>query len=228
MNRVKDSKIACFVGGVVVGGIGLYLLGKLSGTKSIKKREGGKDAKKTEHSPKDREAMEKLMREQLVRNYQYFGEEAQEKIRKSFVVVVGCGGVGSHVVNMLVRSGVSKLRVIDFDMVSLSSLNRHALAFREDVGKSKVDVLFNYLTKLNPLLDMEVVQSFFSKDNQDHMLKGQPDIVVDCIDDIESKIDLIRYCVVNKIPIVSSGGAGAKCDPTKIQIRDISETNCSY
>lgn len=177
-------------------------------------------------SAEDQAKLEKLMREQLVRNYQYFGEEGQDKIRKAFVVVVGCGGVGSHVVSALVRGGISRIRVIDFDMVTVSSLNRSAFAYRKDVGRPKACILQEYLPQLNPLVELETVQDFFSKKNEAEMLSGSPDLVIDCIDDIDTKVELIRYCVENKIAVISSGGAGTKGDPTKLQIRDISETNC--
>ncbi len=124
------------------------------------------------------------------------------------------------------RSGVGKLRVIDFDNVTVSSINRHAFAFRRDVGKTKVAVLKDYLLQINPQLDLDLRQTFLSKDNIQDLLSGNPDMVIDCIDDITTKCDLLAYCYFNKIRVISSGGAGMKADPTKIQLRDISETNC--
>lgn len=129
-------------------------------------------------------------------------------------------------INALARSGVRKLRVIDFDTVSLSSINRHAFALRKDVGRTKVQVLQYYLKSINPELDLDTRQAFLSKQNVATLLEGKPDVVIDCIDDITTKCDLIQYCVENKLHVVSSGGAGMKADPTRIQVRDISETNC--
>ena len=124
------------------------------------------------------------------------------------------------------RSGVEKLRIIDFDNVSVSSINRHAFALRKDVGKTKVAVLKEYLYQINPQLDLDIRQTFLKKENLEQLLEGNPSMVVDCIDDITTKVDLISYCYQNKLPIIVSGGAGMKADPTKIQLRDISETNC--
>ena len=117
---------------------------------------------------------------------------------------------------------------MDFDNVTVSSINRHAFALRKDVGKTKVDILKDYLLQINPQLDLDLRQTLLSKDNLKELLSGNPSMVIDCIDDITTKCDLIAYCYHNKIPIISSGGAGMKADPTKIQLRDISETNCKW
>ena len=116
--------------------------------------------------------------------------------------------------------------MIDFDLVTVSSLNRHAFALRKDVGVSKAAVLETYLKQINPLIDLDCRTDFFSKANEVEMLEGNPDLVIDCIDDIETKVELIRYCVEKGIEIISSGGAGMRADPTRIQMRDIAETNC--
>lgn len=149
-----------------------------------------------------------------------------EKIKDSFIIVVGVGGVGSHVVSSLARAGVSKIRIIDFDLVSVSSLNRHAFSFREDVGTSKVASTKKYLKEINPSIEVEIIEEFLNKDNVADLLSGNPDFVADCIDDLDTKISLLSYCKKHNIRVVSSGGAGMKADPTKIQMRDIS--NCSY
>lgn len=124
------------------------------------------------------------------------------------------------------RSGVGKIRVIDFDNVTVSSINRHAFALRKDVGKTKVGCLKEYLLQINPQLDLDLRQVFINKENVAELLSGKPDMVIDCIDDIATKCDLLAYCSNNKLAVISSGGAGMKADPTKLQLRDISETNC--
>ena len=121
---------------------------------------------------------------------------------------------------------MGKIRVIDFDNVTLSSINRHAFALRRDVGKTKVAVLKEYLLQINPELDLDLRQTFLCKDNMDELLSGNPDMVIDCIDDITTKVDLNFYCYHKKIQFIMSGGSGMKADPTKIQFRDISETSC--
>ncbi|RYF10670.1 MAG: tRNA threonylcarbamoyladenosine dehydratase, partial [Oxalobacteraceae bacterium] len=173
---------------------------------------------------------EELIREQLSRNYLFFGDESMEKIRSSFVVVVGVGGVGSWTATMLVRSGVQKIRIIDFDQVTLSSLNRHACATLADVGTSKVLTLQRYLEKVAPWVQVECRNDLFREEDADSLLEPwsgtqqKPDFVIDAIDNIETKADLLAYCVHHDLPVVASMGAALKSDPTRIYLSDISET----
>ena len=99
-----------------------------------------------------------LKNEQLARVIKYFGEDNFAKMEKSYVLVFGVGGVGSHVANMLARSGVKKIRIVDFDRVSLSSLNRHSCALRKDVGTSKVECLKKYMNQIIPHVTIETVE----------------------------------------------------------------------
>ena len=168
---------------------------------------------------------ETLEREQLTRNYSFFGDDKMERIRGAFVVVVGVGGVGSHAAVHLVRSGVGRVRLIDFDQVTLSSLNRHAVAVRADVGSPKVVVMQRYFQQILPQTQVDVRNALFSKDRADELLQGQPDYVLDCIDNMETKIDLLRYCRERNIKVISSMGSACKADPSQIQIVDISETS---
>ncbi|CAO3633063.1 unnamed protein product [Mucor hiemalis] len=144
---------------------------------------------------------DKLIGEQLSKNTEFLGEKGSRKVRESFVIVVGAGGVGSWAALMLMRFGVQRIRIIDFDQVTLSSLNGHAVATLED----RI-VLITKCRQCNELLG------------------GNPDYVIDAIDNINTKIDLIKYCYDKKLPVISSMGAGAKADPSRIQIADISET----
>lgn len=121
---------------------------------------------------------------------------------------------------------MKKIRIIDFDLVSVSSLNRHAFSYREDVGTSKVASIKNYIKKISPETEVECFEEFLNKENVEKLLSDNPDFVADCIDDIDTKVELLAFCKERNIKVVSSGGAGMKSDPTKIQIRDIS--NCSY
>ncbi|KAK7202766.1 hypothetical protein BZA70DRAFT_300273 [Myxozyma melibiosi] len=163
-----------------------------------------------------------LIDEQLARNRVFFGDEGLSKIRDAFVIVVGCGGVGSWAVTMLVRSGVGKVRIIDFDQVTLSSLNRHASATLEDVGTPKVESLKRYLAKIAPWVKVEAKVDLWTKESAGELLEGKPTIVVDAIDNIDTKVDLLEYCYRNQIPVISAMGAGCKADPTRVQIDDIS------
>ncbi|KAJ1509694.1 hypothetical protein HMI56_006670 [Coelomomyces lativittatus] len=125
---------------------------------------------------------------------------------------------------MLVRSGIQKIRVIDFDQVTLSSLNRHAVATHADVGTSKVHCLQKYLRFIAPQAEIEPICTLFNEASATTLLANNPDFVLDCIDNLPSKVQLIHYCYTHRIPLISSMGSGSKCDPTRIRISDISET----
>lgn len=167
-----------------------------------------------------------LILEQLARNRVFLTDDGLAKLRSAFIIVVGCGGVGSHATAALTRSGVSKLRLIDFDQVTLSSLNRHAVATLADVGISKVHCIRRRLEQIAPWTHFDCRNELFSEASADLQLaplNGQaPDFVIDAIDNIDSKVALLNYCHKNKIPVISSMGAGCKSDPTKLFIGDIS------
>ena len=139
----------------------------------------------------------------------------------AFVVVIGLGGVGSHCAHMLLRSGVSRMRLVDFDQVSLSSLNRHAVATREDVGTSKSSCLVSHFKKIYPEAVLEDRNMMYEKAVENELLGDDPDFVVDCIDNIDTKVELLAACVRRGIPVLACGGAGAKCDPTRIRVVDV-------
>jgi len=166
------------------------------------------------------------LKDQLIRNSQFFGE-GQKKIQQSFVIVIGLGGVGSHCVVGLARSGVKKIRIVDFDIVTLGSLNRHAVAVVDDVGQTKSDVLKRHLEEIIPQCEVDAINTLFSRENAEQLLSGNPDFVIDCIDNINTKADLLEFCHQREINVISSGGAGGKIDPTRMEISDISSTkNC--
>ncbi|KAJ5463040.1 Molybdenum cofactor biosynthesisMoeB [Penicillium sp. IBT 31633x] len=173
-----------------------------------------------------------LILEQLARNRVFLGDEGLAKLRSSFIVVVGCGGVGSHAAASLARSGVSKIRLIDFDQVTLSSLNRHALATLADVGTPKVHCIRRRLEQIAPWVMFDCRNELYGKAASEDLLgpwtlthdgEGRrPDFVLDCIDNITSKVELLHYCHSNSLPVISSMGAGCKSDPTRVVVGDIS------
>ncbi|KAL4877529.1 hypothetical protein BJY04DRAFT_198216 [Aspergillus karnatakaensis] len=175
---------------------------------------------------------EELILEQLARNRVFLKDEGLTKLRSAFIIVVGCGGVGSHAVASLARSGVSKIRLIDFDQVTLSSLNRHALATLADVGTPKVHCIRRRMQQIVPWVRFDCRNELFGGSVADDLLapwslddadKGQkPVYVLDCIDNIQSKVELLHYCHTHSIPVISSMGAGCKSDPTRVMITDIS------
>ncbi|CAO2651587.1 Nn.00g041570.m01.CDS01 [Neocucurbitaria sp. VM-36] len=167
-----------------------------------------------------------LILEQLARNRVFLTDPGLAKLRDAFVIVVGCGGVGSHATAALARSGCSKLRLIDFDQVTLSSLNRHAVATLADVGTPKVHCLRKRLEQITPWTHFECRNELFSEQSAAAQLADlngqQPDFVIDAIDNIDSKVALLAYCYKNNLKVISSMGAGCKSDPTRIFIGDIS------
>ncbi|CAG9940527.1 unnamed protein product [Clonostachys rosea f. rosea IK726] len=171
---------------------------------------------------------EELILEQLARNRVFLKPEGLDKLRDSFVVVVGCGGVGSHATASLARSGASKIRLVDFDQVTLSSLNRHAVATLADVGTPKVRCLERRLIAIAPWVQFDLRQEKFDDDVAEKLLgpwgetDRKPDFVIDAIDNIDTKVALLKYCHDNKLPVISSMGAGCKSDPTRIIVGDIS------
>nr|GAT51747.1 predicted protein [Mycena chlorophos] len=167
---------------------------------------------------------EDLIREQLARNYAFFGEEGMQRIRKGCVVVVGCGGVGSWASVMLVRSGISHIRLVDFDYVTLSSLNRHATAVLADVGTPKVACVARTLRDISKWVEVDTRVDVWKNDENGAKLLEGADWVIDAIDNIQTKVDLLHHCATHNIHVFSSMGAGAKSDPTRIQIADISQT----
>ena len=114
-----------------------------------------------------------IFKEQFARNEAFFGSDGQKKVHGAFVVVVGLGGVGSHAAHMLARSGVRKLRLVDFDMVTLSSLNRHACATYADVGAPKAVSLKNFFLKFAPFCEVECCVDTFSDASADALLLGR-------------------------------------------------------
>lgn len=154
------------------------------------------------------------------------GAKGLERLRASRVAVVGVGGVGGYAAEMLVRSGLGHILIIDNDEVAQSNLNRQLLALHSTLGQPKVEVLRRRLLDINPDLDIAVVAEYVSEENMPAIMssQGRLDFVVDAIDTLSPKIALIQYCLGKGIPLVSSMGSGAKADATMVRIADISKT----
>lgn len=161
---------------------------------------------------------------QLVRTADLYGADGVERLLRAFVVVVGLGGVGSHAAVALARSGVGRLRVVDHDVVTASSLNRHAVATAADVGRPKVDVVARALTAIRPSLEVEALGLFCAADTLDRVLCGSPDWVVDAIDGVNTKTALLAACVGRGLQVATSMGASCRTDPTLVRVADIGRT----
>ncbi|XP_044478351.1 tRNA threonylcarbamoyladenosine dehydratase-like isoform X2 [Mangifera indica] len=167
---------------------------------------------------------DEIVSEQLTRNIQFFGIELQQKVTASYVVVIGLGGVGSHAASMLLRSGVGRLLLVDFDQVSLSSLNRHAVATRADVGTPKAQCLKRHFSLIFPECCIEAKVLLYDAKSEEEILSGHPDFVLDCIDNIDTKVALLAACVRRGLKVLSATGAGARADPTRIRVADLKES----
>lgn len=152
------------------------------------------------------------------------GQNAIEKLKNSRVAVFGVGGVGSFVVEGLVRSGVGKFILVDDDLVCLTNLNRQLHATRKTIGRPKVDVMKERILDINPKAEVVTHRLFYLPQTAGTLLDGEIDYIVDAIDTVTAKIDLVLRAGDKGIPIISSMGTGNKFDPTKLRITDISKT----
>lgn len=162
----------------------------------------------------------------LERTELLLGSEKLERLRQANVLVVGIGGVGAYAAEMIVRSGVGSLTIADADVVSLSNINRQLVALHSTVGRAKCDILAERLRDINPELKLTTVNRFIKDSETDALLDSDRyDYIVDAIDTLSPKLALIKGALDRGIPLVSSMGAGAKTDPTLMEIKDISKTH---
>ena len=153
------------------------------------------------------------------------GEDGIDKLRNSHVIVFGVGGVGSYTVEALARSGVGHITMVDFDEISESNINRQLHSLRSTIGKSKIDVMKDRILDINPDCKVELVKRLVYDDVDEVLGNNKYDFVVDAIDVIGSKINLIEYCVKNNINIISSMGFGNKMHPEMVEIAKIKNTS---
>ena len=162
----------------------------------------------------------------LERTELLLGEEKLDILRNARVLVVGVGGVGAYAAEMIVRAGVGHMTIADADKVSVSNINRQLVALHSTIGREKCDVLAERLRDINPKLDLAIVNRFIKDSETDALLDSDKfDYVVDAIDTLSPKLALIKGAMDRDIPLVSSMGAGAKCDPTLMEIKDIAKTH---
>lgn len=151
------------------------------------------------------------------------GKDAVEKLNNSRVAVFGVGGVGGYVVEALSRAGVGNIDIIDNDTISVSNLNRQIIALNSTIGKNKVDVLKARLLDINPNLKVETYKCFFTRNTEFDFSKY--DYVVDAIDTVVGKLELIIRAKSANVPIICSMGTGNKMNPTMFEVADISKTS---
>ena len=152
------------------------------------------------------------------------GDEGMTRLAQTRALVVGVGGVGGYAAEMLVRSGVGRITIIDADSVSVTNLNRQLIALADDVGKPKVELFAERFRRINPEVEVDARCEFITPESVEPLLDEGYDYVVDAIDTVAPKVALIAACLRTRTPLVSSMGAGGRLDPTRVGYFDLWET----
>ncbi|MFW5740546.1 MAG: tRNA threonylcarbamoyladenosine dehydratase [Myxococcota bacterium] len=164
------------------------------------------------------------MNEAFERTRRFVGTHGFQRLREATVIVFGLGGVGSFCVEALARSGIGRLRIVDHDVVSLSNCNRQLHAMRSTLDRPKAEVMRARVVDIEPAVQVEGRVAFFARDTADALLEGSPSYVVDAIDALGPKVELLVQCRDRGIPVISAMGAAARLDPTRIRICALSDT----
>uniref|UniRef100_UPI00404B98EC tRNA threonylcarbamoyladenosine dehydratase n=1 Tax=Flavobacterium sp. TaxID=239 RepID=UPI00404B98EC len=154
-----------------------------------------------------------------------FTESGIEKLKSSHVLVVGLGGVGSFAAEFIARAGVGSMTIVDGDIIDITNINRQLPALHSTVGKSKAALMASRLMDINPELNLTVIEEFLSPERAYEIVDSKYDYVMDCIDSLTPKVNLILSARRKKIKVISNMGAGGKYDADKVKVRDISRTN---
>lgn len=153
-----------------------------------------------------------------------YGDHEYNALKKAHVLVVGIGGVGTWAAEALARSGVGEISLVDMDEICISNTNRQIHALGNNYGKMKVEALKERMILINPSCKVNAIVDFFTAQSKDKILSGKIDFVIDAMDSVRNKCLLIAECKQKDIPIITTGGAGGKFDPTKIQIADLNRS----
>ena len=165
------------------------------------------------------------MNEQFSRTELLIGKEGIQKLQNAKVAVFGIGGVGSFVVEGLVRAGIGSLVLVDNDKVCLSNLNRQIIATRKTIGKFKVDVMEERILEINPDIKVNTYKDFYMPNSKTNIISNDLSYVIDCIDTVTAKIEIVMQCKKINVPVISAMGTGNKLNPSKFEITDIYKTS---
>ena len=165
--------------------------------------------------------MDKYYFDRLCRLY---GTEKLAKLQSAHVIICGLGGVGSWATEAIARTAVGRITLADFDIVGETNINRQLPALTDNFGREKTTVIAERIFKINPACHVEIKNIRLAPENIPSLFEEKPSVVIDAIDNVTAKCFLIAYCRKNKIPIVVSCGSGGRKDPSKITVRDLSET----
>lgn len=164
------------------------------------------------------------MAESFDRTKILIGQNGIEKLKKSSCIIFGVGGVGSFTVEALARCFVGNITLVDFDTVDITNINRQIHANINTVGKYKVELMYDRIKSINPKCNVKIFKTKVNSDNIQEFFKQKYDFVVDAIDDINAKIDIISYCKYNKLNIISSMGLANRLDSTKVYVGKLKNT----
>ena len=165
------------------------------------------------------------MDDRFVRTALVFGDEGMKRLTNARVAVFGVGGVGGHCVQALARAGIGAIDVFDDDVVSVTNINRQAVAMTSTVGRPKVEVIRDQILDINPTAVVTCYQMFYTPENADSVDLSVYDYIVDAIDTVKAKLELICRAKAAGVPIISAMGAGNKLDPTRFEVEDLSKTS---
>lgn len=160
----------------------------------------------------------------FTREEMLIGSEALEKLKHAHVLVFGVGGVGGYVVEALTRSGVGEITIVDNDYIVPSNCNRQIIALHSSIGEAKVSAFEKRMKDINPDIIVHPMQTFYLPENRDQFDFSKYDYVVDAIDTVTAKIDIIQACYEKQVPVISCMGCGNRLDPTKLEVTDIYKT----
>lgn len=179
----------------------------------------------TAHQPQQPPETNYVLHRRFDRMGRLVGDTAMEKLFHAHAMVLGLGGVGSWAAEALVRSGVGRITVVDFDEVCITNTNRQLHAVQGMVGKKKAEVMAERLRKINPQATVEVMPIFYNQENAEQIFAKEPDYILDTIDNLTAKCHLLSECRKRNIPVVTSAGSAAKMDPTRVKLVDLAETH---
>ena len=165
------------------------------------------------------------MDDRFIRTALVFGDEGMERLAKARVAVFGVGGVGGHCVQALARAGIGAIDVFDDDVVSVTNINRQAVAMTSTIGRPKVEVIRDQILDINPTAAVACHQMFYTPENADSVDLSVYDYIVDAIDTVKAKVELICRAEAAGVPVISAMGAGNKLDPTRFEVEDLSKTS---
>ncbi|AFZ83856.1 family 1 dinucleotide-utilizing molybdopterin and thiamine biosynthesis protein [Candidatus Kinetoplastibacterium blastocrithidii TCC012E] len=151
-----------------------------------------------------------------------YGYENYRKLQNSHVIIVGIGGVGSWAAEALARSGIGSITLVDLDNIAESNINRQTHSLVSTIGKSKVEVMSDRIAEINPECNVRAIEDFLSYENIDSLIQTDCNSIIDCIDQVDIKVELSLYSVRNKLPLIVCGSAGGKTDVLKLLQGDIS------